>query len=179
MYPGGQLIVRTIDKLFFATVLVALLQIPILADHYLQFMSGYYEATKEQVDGFRQTAIRFEYKDTDAMISDHLQNSSPSVREDAKQKLLIIDKFKEIESAIAIFRADNIFKKTVYMLDPSHWGSLDKVIANFKPGIPLSIPEVSYAAILALVINWLGAGLLKLMKRLFKLGTARKSKVYD
>ena len=173
------MIVRTIDKLFFATVLIVLLQVPILADHYLQFISGYYQATKEQVDGFRQTAARFEYKDTDAMINDHLQNSSPSVREDAKQKLLIIDKFKQVESALTIFRDDNIFEKAAYMLDPSHWGSLEKVITNFKPGIPLSVSEASYAAIFSFVINWLAAGLLKLMRRLLKIGTVRRSKAYD
>jgi hypothetical protein len=63
------LIARLIDKLVFGFILVIALQLPQLADHYQQFLSGLYESTRWQVEGYEATAKEYHYADVDAMIA--------------------------------------------------------------------------------------------------------------
>ena len=41
------MIVRALDKVVFAVVFIITLQVPILADHYRQYLNGYYDALRE------------------------------------------------------------------------------------------------------------------------------------
>ena len=52
---------RVIDKLLFAALFIAALQVPILADHYRQYLAGYFDATREQVAELEVLARQFNY----------------------------------------------------------------------------------------------------------------------
>lgn len=149
------LIERLIDKLIFGIALILALQVPLLADHYHQFLSGLYESTKWQVDGYEATARQHQYPDIKAMIEHHLQNSVPSVKTDAEQKLATLAMFDELKQGVLIFETGNLFNKAVYMFNPSRHGYLRQVLSNFHPGIPLTINGLLFGIVAGLALNYL------------------------
>lgn len=151
-----------IDKLIFGLMLLLALQVPILADHYGQFVSGELEATQKQVEGYAATAAANEFPDVKSMIDKHLQNTEPSVRMDAEQKQQTLQEFETLKTTVDIFTHGNILQKATVMFKPTGWRVMFQVMPNFKPGIPLSIEYIAYAALLALCASALFIFVLKL-----------------
>lgn len=147
------MVLNIFDKIIFAVLLLLVFQVPIFSDHYLQFVSGYYEATRQQVDGYTDNAEKHEYTDVYAMIDDFLNNSNPAVRTDGEQKLLVMQEYEELKKIILTLKNGNYFEKAWFIFNPSHWDALGKVLENFKPSIPLAITDVFYSAILALALG--------------------------
>ncbi|WP_199611059.1 DUF2937 family protein [Flocculibacter collagenilyticus] len=146
-------ILRFIDKLLFGFLLILALQIPLLAEHYHQYLSGYYYATQAQVEGYKLTAKAHEYPDVYAMIERHLNNELPSVRTDAQQKLDTLKEYEQLQSALVVFEQGNILEKTLFMFHPQRYQRLDNIIENFHPGIPLTIDAMIFALLFTVVIN--------------------------
>lgn len=151
------MIARLIDKLVFGFILVIALQLPQLADHYQQFLSGLYESTRWHVEGYEATAKEYHYADVDAMIARHQQNEEPSVRADAEQKVQTLALYKALTQGVAIFNTGNLFEKTAYMFNPVRFDYLEKTISNFKPGIPLTSSGIGFGVLVALVVHYLGS----------------------
>jgi hypothetical protein len=141
------------DKFLFGALLIITLQVPILADHYLQYLTGYFESTKTQVEGYESTAVEHQFSDVNAMIDAHLKNPEPSVRTDAQQKLKTLEEFNDLKTALILFHEGNVFKKAAYMFNPSRWHILQKVLPNFKPSIPLSVAYFIYSFVIALLLS--------------------------
>ncbi|TDO97951.1 DUF2937 family protein [Marinomonas balearica] len=146
---------RILDKLLFGTALLLALQVPLLVDHYQQFLSGLYESTKWQVEGYEATAKKYEYSSLRSMIDHHLQNDVKSVREDAHQKLLTLDLFDELSKGIQIFNDGHLIDKAIFMLHPSRYVYLEKTIQHFKIGIPLSATGLTFGVVVAFIIHLL------------------------
>jgi hypothetical protein len=149
------LILRIVDKLIFGAALLLALQIPLLADHYQQYLSGMYQATKLQVDGYEATAKANQFADVQSMIDNHLQNSEPSVRDDARQKLATMDVLADLTQGMAVFKQGYLVEKLLFMLHPSRYGNLKAVISQFTPGIPLTLSGLAFAVVVALLLNLL------------------------
>lgn len=149
----GRLIGPLLDKLLFGLTLLLALQVPQLADHYQQFLSGWFESTQWQVEGYEATAKEFGYADAAAMIEQHQQNSEPSVRADAEQKLATLALYDELKTGISLFREGNLLSQSIYMFAPSRYNYLEKTIDNFKPGIPLTTSGLLFGAIVGLMLN--------------------------
>ncbi len=149
------MILRFLDKLIFGAALIAALQIPQLADHYQQYLSGLQSSTQWQVKGYEATATKYRYTNAKAMIEHHLQNDVPSVRMDAQQKLSTIEQLQEIKSGIAVFNSGNLLDKTLYMFNPENYDYLAETLTNFKLGIPLTIEGFAFGVIVGLFINML------------------------
>lgn len=148
---------RLIDKLVFGFILVLALQLPQLADHYQQFLSGFYESTRWQVEGYEATAKEYHYLDANEMIARHQQNEEPSVRADAEQKLQTLALYKALTEGMAIFETGNLFEKTAYMFNPVRFDYLKKTVSNFTPGIPLTASGIGFGVVVALVVHYLGS----------------------
>ena len=148
---------RLIDKLIFAGMLLVALQVPQLADHYLQYLQGYFDATADQIEGFRQNARQNGYPNLDAMIADHLRNATPSVRTDAEQKQQTLVVFDELSEGLQVFQQGNLLEKSVWMFNPAHSDMLNATMQNFVPGIPLSPMSFVFAIVVALISNVLVA----------------------
>lgn len=144
---------RFLDKLIFGATLLLALQIPQLADHYQQFLAGLYASTEWQVNGYEQTARQFNYADAKAMIAHHLQNELPSVRADAEQKLVTIERFEQLQAGIKIFESGSLVEKSFYMFHPDRYNDLEKTLHNFKLGIPLTIDGFVFGIIVGLLLN--------------------------
>lgn len=129
------------------------LQIPVFSDHYVQYLSGYYESTKHQVEGFRSNAARHGYSDERAMINDLMQNQSALIRDDARQKLHTLREYDELTQTLATLINGNYFERAWYISSPKQWKTLEKVLVNFKLGIPLSINDLAYSALIALLLS--------------------------
>jgi len=147
--------VNTLDKVIFATVLILAFQIPIISDHYLQYLSGYFQSTKDQVAGYQKNALQHQYANVDEMIADLLQSKSPVVRSDAMQKQQNLTKYHELTVAIEILQTGDVFQRAWYMFNPSRWQVLKQVMVNFKPGLPLTIKDLLYACLFALLASFL------------------------
>ena len=146
---------RLFDKLVFAVALIAALQVPLLVDHYHQYLSGWYKAIQSQVDGYETTAKAHQFADAKAMIDNHLKNPEPSVRADAEQKLQTISLLSELRLGMETFSSGTLFGKIGFMLHPDRIHLLKDVVQNFKPGIPLHASGLAFAVIGALVLNFL------------------------
>ncbi|WP_299196183.1 DUF2937 family protein [uncultured Amphritea sp.] len=144
---------RLLDKLVFGVALLLALQIPQLADHYQQYLSGWYESTRWQVEGYEATARQFGYPNIRAMIEQHQRNSEPSVRADAQQKLATLDLYNELQQGMAVFANGNLLTKSVYMFNPARYHYLEDTLDNFKPGIPLTVEGLAFGVIMGLLLN--------------------------
>ena len=108
---------RLVDKLFFATLLLIALQIPILADHYRQFISGKVDTLQTQVDAYQAQATKHGFASVDAMLSALLDNESALVREDARFKTEQIKLLMQTREGLHVLTHGNYFEKAVYCLD--------------------------------------------------------------
>jgi hypothetical protein len=149
------LIGKLADKIIFGIALIIALQVPQLADHYQQFLSGLYESTKWQVDGYEATAKQHEYPDLRVMIEHHLQNNDASVRTDAAQKLYTLELYDELTNGVIVFQEGNLLDKAVYMFNPARYGNLEITLSNFKLGIPLTLNGIAFGVIVGLLINYI------------------------
>lgn len=152
---GSTLILNTLDKVIFTVLLLVFFQLPILSNHYLQFVSGYYSAAKIQVEGYQRNATAYHYADVDAMIEDFKHNSNPAVRADAEQKQQTLHQFADLAQALEVLQHGNLLEKTIYIFAPARWPRLNEVLKNFKPGIPLEPMVVGYSVLVALIIGGL------------------------
>jgi hypothetical protein len=146
-------ILNIFEKMLFGVLLLLLFQVPILADHYLQFVSGYYEATSKQVEGYKQNAAQHQYADVYAMIDDLSKNTNSVVRTDAEQKIQTMREYEELILTIATLRNGNIAERAWFMFNPARWATLEKVAANFKPGIPLGLNDIVISVFVALLLS--------------------------
>ncbi len=144
---------KLLDKLIFGLTLIVALQVPQLADHYQQFLSGLYESTKWQVEGYQKTAKLHEYDDVNAMISHHLKNDVKSVRTDAEQKLATLQTYDQLKVGMEVFEQGNIVEKTFYMFQPKRYQYLEKTISNFTLGVPITIQGIAFGVIFGLLLN--------------------------
>lgn len=156
-------IINIFDKIVFGALLLLFFQVPILADHYLQFVSGYYEATERQVEGFKENAAKHNYKDVYAMIDDLHTNSNSVVRTDAEQKTQTMREYEELKKTIATLQNGNIYQRAWFIFNPTRWDTLKKVYENFKPGVPLSLSDIGFSILTALVLSILMIWPLKLL----------------
>ena len=146
---------KLLDKLVFAAALLVALQMPLLVEHYHQYLSGWYKATQWQVDGYEATAKNHQFADAQAMIEDHLKNAEPSVRADAEQKLATVDLLADLSGGMNTFTRGNLLEKMLFMLHPDRIHVLKEVVQNFKVGIPLSASGLAFGVVFALLLNFL------------------------
>lgn len=146
-------ILNIFDKILFGALLLLFFQVPILADHYVQYVSGYYDATERQVEGFKENAAKHNYNDVYAMIADLRANSNSVVQTDAEQKAQTMREYEELKKTIATLKGGNIYQRAWFMFNPARWETLNKVYGNFKPGIPLSLNDIGFSILTALVLS--------------------------
>ncbi|PSW21189.1 DUF2937 domain-containing protein [Photobacterium sanctipauli] len=147
------MIKRIIDRLIFGGLLVATLQIPMLADHYLQYLSGFYDATSQQVNAYRINARQHGYSSAESMINALLQESNAVVRFDAKQKLEILNQHQGLEQAIDTLSTGHLLDKALFMFNPARFDELQRVLAHYTPGIPIDIESIAICIAMALGLN--------------------------
>ncbi len=144
---------KLVDKLIFGLALLLCLQVPLLADHYQQFLAGQLDATQWQVEGYEANAKQHGYVDAREMIAHHQQNTVASVRTDAQQKLETLDRFESLKHGLAVFAQGNILEKAYYMFHPDRNAMLEKTLQNFKPGVPLGTEGLVFGIVAALILN--------------------------
>lgn len=166
---------RLVDKLIFALAFLAGLQVPQLAAHYHQYLSGYHDALSAQVEGYQATAYVHDYANVEAMIEDHLGNPAPSVRTDAQQKQATLAEYERLQEALEVFAEGNLLKQSLYMFNPSRYDRLENVMGNFEPGVPLTTSAFVSALLLALLVNACIACPLMLRRRFRRRGAAARA----
>ncbi|WP_412971180.1 DUF2937 family protein [Glaciecola sp. MF2-115] len=149
------MIFRTLDKLFFGITLVIALQVPQLADHYQQFLAGMHESSQWQINGYQETANRYNYASVSAMIEHHLQNDVASVRDDAIQKQQTIATHQVLSEGLATFQNGNLLQKLMFMLSPSGWQYVDNTLENFSFGLPITTEGILFGVVFGLFLNML------------------------
>ncbi len=149
------MIARVIDKLVFTALLLIAMQVPILADHYRQYLAGYLDATNEQVEQYRALAARHGYVSVEAMIRKLQQNPDAIVRDDAKNKAETVKKLLTLQSGLRTLSEGNYYQQAVYMFSPQRLSVLQRVLDNFSPSIPLSPAAVGFSIVNAIILNLL------------------------
>ncbi|QJR79803.1 DUF2937 family protein [Alteromonas pelagimontana] len=145
--------VRVIDKIVFAALFLSALQIPILADHYRQYLAGFYDATSEQVQQYQALADQFDYPSIEAMIDTLRQNPDRMIQEDASNKAQTVAKLDEISHGLETLQQGHYFQQAWYMFSPEHKNTLVRVMDNFAPSVPLSPTAIVFSLITAIVVN--------------------------
>lgn len=144
---------RIVDKIVFATLFVIALQVPILADHYRQYLSGYFDAVQSEVDGLSTLARNNGYASVQSMIQDLSQNEAQLVREDAVLKQQTLDRYERTQVGLAALNTSNYFKQAWYMFQPTQYKTLNRVLENFHPSVPLQPMAIGASFIVALLLN--------------------------
>ncbi|MBC7004616.1 DUF2937 family protein [Photobacterium sp. BZF1] len=147
------MIKRILDRLVFGGLLIATLQIPMLADHYLQYLSGFYDATTQQVEAYRSNARQHGFDSAESMVSSLLQEDNPVVRVDAEQKLKVLQQHEMLEQGMAILAHGHLVDKTLYMFNPARFNELQRVLVHFTLGIPLDVSSIAFCIVAALGLN--------------------------
>jgi len=80
------MITRVLDKVVFAVLFIITLQVPILADHYRQYLNGYYDAIRDEVTLSSELAKQHGFSSVEAMLDSLQQNDEALVRDNASQK---------------------------------------------------------------------------------------------
>lgn len=149
------LLARVTDKLLFAVLLLAALQVPILADHYRQYLSGYYDGLQEQADTIKQLAIDYHYSSIEALLADLANNADPVVREDARNKIATLARLSELETGLDALSNGAYYQQAWYMFAPARKNTLLRVLDNFSPSVPLSPEPVVFSILFATLLNML------------------------
>ena len=150
-----RILVNVFDKIIFAAIFIVALQVPILADHYRQYLSGYHDATVQSVAEYEQLAAQYGYASAGEMIEDLQNNSEAVVREDASNKAQKIQQLAVIKQGIATLSDGNYFTQAWYMFTPQRYTTLKRVAENFSPSVPLSPTAVIFSLIVAILANLL------------------------
>ncbi|MEW9799212.1 DUF2937 family protein [Alteromonas sp. CYL-A6] len=149
------IISRTLDKLVFAALLLVTMQVPILADHYLQYLSGYADATQAQVSQYQRLADEFGYPSVQAMIDDLSRSDTPLIKADAQNKAAQISQLHALQEGISVLKDGHYFAQAWYMVQPARTDTLRRVLDNFSPSIPLRPTDILFSLIAALGLNLL------------------------
>ena len=159
------MITGIIDKIVFAALLLALFQLPLLADHYHQYLQGYNDAGEKNLQQITELAHQYHYPSAQAMLDEHQRNAIASVRADAQLKQQQIDEHRQIQAALAIFEQQSLWQQTLYMSNPNNLPQLKAVLQNFAPGIPLTPRYLLLCVMIALAFNLLAACPLLIIRR--------------
>lgn len=146
---------RIVDKIVFAALFVVALQVPILADHYRQYLSGYFDAMQSEVDGLTKLASSNGYPSVDAMIQALSNNEAQLVRDDAALKQQTLIRYERANTGLSALDTSNYFKQAWYMFQPAQYQTLNRVLANFQPSVPLQPSAIGASFIVALCLNLL------------------------
>lgn len=149
------IVIRLADKLIFSALLLIALQIPILADHYRQYLSGFVDATEQQVAGYQRLADEFGYSSIDAMIVALEQNPEALIRADAENKKVTLAQLKELQLGLTTLQQGHYYEQAWYMLNPAHSETLKRVLDNFAPSVPLTPMAIIYSVVTAILLNLL------------------------
>ncbi|WP_100643970.1 DUF2937 family protein [Alteromonas facilis] len=143
----------TLSKLLFACILLLLLQVPILAAHYVQYLSGYIAANQSQIEKWETLSSDHAVENIEALIERLLSNSDAVVRQDAENKKDLILETKTMRDDMAYLSSANYPQQLIFMLSPDRVGRLKDVLQQFKPGIPLTIQDIIWSTGIAVLLN--------------------------
>lgn len=145
--------IRWIDRLLFATLLIATLQLPILCDHYRQYLSGYLAALNEQINAWNRIAEEFSFTSIDAFIQHLESNPDAIVKKDAIAKRTTLIDFERKREGLTVLKEGIFPEQVIYMFSPNNLSTLNEVMKNFKPGLPLTASSIVYSVVLAIVLD--------------------------
>lgn len=146
------IVFRLFDKILFAVLFITMLQVPVVADHYLQYLNGYLDATDTEVSHYQTLASKYGYSDANAMIEALTRNPDPLVKDDAQHKQLVIDANQEAHEAFATLSRSNYFEQAWYFAQPFQYERLQNVLAVYQPSLPLHLPAISSALVTSLCL---------------------------
>ena len=149
------MIVRVLDKVVFAVLFIIALQVPILADHYRQYLNGYYDALRDEITSSSEVAKQHGFASVDAMLESLKQNNESVVRENANSKAKRFAQINTLEVGMRKLEHGHYFEKLVFMASPSQYGTLNRVMDNFSPSIPLSPSSIVFSLVTAILLNLL------------------------
>ena len=149
------MVVRVLDKVVFAVLFIITLQVPILADHYRQYLSGYYDALRDEVSSSSELAKQHGFSSVEAMLDSLQKNSEPVVRENASMKASRFAQIATLEQGMRKLEHGHYFEKLVFMASPSQYGTLNRVLDNFSPSVPLTPSSIVFSLVTAILLNLL------------------------
>ncbi|WP_100655974.1 DUF2937 family protein [Alteromonas flava] len=145
----------TVNKLWFALLLIALLQVPVLSTQYIQYLAGYVEANQQQIQQWQLLSERNNLSSVTVLLQRLSENTDPVVRQDANNKLMLLEETKQLEAGLAHLSLANYPQQLIYLLNPRQFDHLSAVLQRFKPGIPLGMNELFWSLGLAIGANLL------------------------
>ena len=147
-----------LERLLFGFLLLVFLQVPILSDHYVQYLSGYLSASERQLSRIETLAQTNGFESAQQLINALSQNNDPIVRQDAQNKATLVHEHEVLVADIEQLRSGNYAQRLLFILSPRQYAQLGQVLQNFKPGIPLKLNDllasIGFALLFSLLL-WL------------------------
>ncbi len=147
------MVLRVLDKIVFAVLFIIALQVPILADHYRQYLNGYYDALHDEVTDSSVLAKQHGFSSVNAMLDSLMTNEDAVVRDNATSKATRFAQITTLEESIRTLQHGHYFEKLVYMASPYQYVTLKRVLNNYSPSIPLTPSSIIFSFVTAILLN--------------------------
>lgn len=134
-----KILLRFLDRIFFAAGVVLFLQLPNFVDQYTQRYGGYYESQKEQLENYSDIAERYFEGDFDRMISSFAdEKNNPAIRETGRQLEESLVRIEELQEGKQVLEEGTFLQKIGHMVIHPRWKLLSGTWAAYKPGMPFT-----------------------------------------
>ena len=89
------------------------------------------------------------------MLDSLQKNSEPVVRENASMKASRFAQITTLEQGMRKLEHGHYFEQLVFMASPSQYGTLNRVLDNFRPSVPLTPSSIVFSLVTAIFLNLL------------------------
>lgn len=143
-----------VDRILFACGLLLALQIPQFLDHYTQRYAGYRDALAAAVTDYQRIADVHHDGNLDALVAE-LRAGSGGVRDMGDKLQADRLQLQRMDAALRILREGSLWARLRHLVLDADVALARGTLADFKPGLPLTMDALICGAIGALLASGL------------------------
>ena len=133
------------SKILFSILFIGFLQVPILADHYRQYLSGYLDATNNEILHYQSLAHEYGYTSVEQMLVALSSNNDPLIQKDTAHKQEVIANHDQAKKALIQLEQSHYFEQIGLFVQPQQYPRLVKVLNQYQPSLPMHLPSIGAA----------------------------------
>ncbi|MDZ7777948.1 MAG: DUF2937 family protein [Bacteroidales bacterium] len=135
-----KILLRFLDRIFFAAGVILFLQLPNFIDQYTQRYGGYYEAQQEQLENYGDIAAKYFDGDINRMVDSFKEEgNNPAIKETGRQLEETLNRIEELREGRQVLEEGTLLRKIGYIVLHPNWRLLSGTWSAYKPGMPFTM----------------------------------------
>lgn len=155
------MVVRLLDKIFFAIGAIVFLQLPHFIDQYTQRMGGYAASQKAQLADYQSIANQHTQGDLEGYIERVKNNNDPAIQATAEQITGLIADNQSIEKELMVYENQPLWYQLPYFVGHIRMDLARGTLRTFTPGIPINLWAWGYGLLGGLLFSLIFHGIRK------------------